>query len=105
MWLDSPQLSREERGKELLFPIFLSSKWSQIEIVIRSQEDIDAAPVGRVRVKDVLAMVQEDAQPRHLAFIIGDAEVIVEVSHIRGEPGNRPMHALFVGFKLGQWST
>jgi hypothetical protein len=82
MWLDSPYLSREEKGNELLFPIFLSSKWSQIEIVIRSQEDIDAAPVGRVRVKEVLASVQEDAQPRHLAFIIRDAEVIVEIAPI-----------------------
>ena len=46
-----------------LFPALLPSEWGQVEIVVRPVEQIDPARGRRVRVKDVLALAQEDTQP------------------------------------------
>src|SRR5258708_27329776 len=55
--------------------------------------------------KDDLTLVQKHTQPRVLALIIRDPEVVVEVAAVGGEPGNSPVLPRLVGFKLRQWGT
>src|SRR6266699_3495488 len=75
-----------------LFPALLPSERGQIEIVVCPVEDIDPARGRRVRVKDILALAQEDTHPTILAAVRRGMEVVIEVAAIRGEPRNGPAH-------------
>ncbi len=112
-----------------LFPALLPSEWGQVEIVVRPVEQIDPPRGRRVRVKDVLALAQEDTQPTLLALAQEDTqptllalaqedtqptllavvrrgmEVVVEIAAIRGEPGNRPVHTGLEWLNLCQRCT
>src|SRR5258708_5053790 len=86
-----------------LFPVLLPSEGGQVEIVVRPEEQIVPARVRRVRVKEVLAVAQEDTHPRDLAVVRRDMEVGVKVAAVRGEPRNGPVHTGLEWLTLRQW--
>src|SRR5207244_1494774 len=74
----------------------------QIEERPDAAERLDAAASGEVGAIDAVAVAEEHAQAECLAFVGGDAEVLVEVAAGRGEPGDGPAHALPVALDLGE---
>src|SRR5260370_7400399 len=69
-----------------LLPVLLPSKWGQVEIVVRPQENIDAASARRVRVQDLFALAQEHTQSRFLALLVATTEILVEVPALARPP-------------------
>src|SRR5581483_8342620 len=88
-----------------LFPALLPSERGQIEIVVRSVEQIDSAVGCRVGVKNVLALAQEDAHSPTLAAVRRGMEVVVEIAAIRGEPRDSPIHPGLEWLNLRQCRT
>src|SRR5436189_31927 len=100
--------------------LFLTTERREIEQVVRVEQMVEAALIGRIGMEDAPALAPEHAQAFPLAFVgpslglvrdrrvIVDgvlrierhAKVIVEVSPKRGHPAECPSHALLEGLDL-----
>src|SRR5580765_7819946 len=58
-WGGMLPLSRGIAAFGALLPLLLPSQWGQVEIVVRPQENVDAASSRRVGVQDLFAVAQE----------------------------------------------
>src|SRR5262249_20264682 len=90
-------------------PGFLPAERRQVQKRPHAAERLDAPRAGEVGAVDLAAIVNENAEAEVLAVLIlararrlgADFEVGVEVALERGDPRDRPPHALSIGLDLG----
>src|SRR5208337_747436 len=85
-----------------IFPFFLSPQRREVE-ESHVGEAFGAAAACMVSVINGLVVVNEDAEAKDLAFLGGEAQILVEVGAFRGIPGIIPAHALFVFLDFLEW--